>query len=36
MYMRATNTPEGTLQGTGDWTNGGVDKKTNILKKVNF
>ena len=34
MCMRTTNTPEGTLQGAGDWTNGGVDEKTNILKKV--
>ena len=34
MCMRTTNTPEGTLQGGGDWTNGGVDEKTKILKKL--
>ena len=32
MCMRTTNTPEGTLQGAGDCTKGGVDEKKNILK----
>ena len=36
MCMRTTSTPEGTLQGAGDWTNGGVDEKTNIMKNVKF
>ena len=33
MCMRTTNTPEGTLQGAGDWTNGGVDEKNKQLEK---
>ena len=35
MCMHTTNTPEGTLQGAGDWTNGVVDGKKNILQKFN-
>ena len=34
MCVRTTNTPEGTLQEAGDWTNGVVDEKTNILKNL--
>ena len=34
--MHTTSTPEGTLHGAGDWTNGGVNEKKNILKEVKF
>ena len=33
MCMRTTSTPEGTLQGAGDWTNEDVDEKNKNVEK---